>query len=195
MRRAECRFLSRALTGRAEECGDAGIIRNEDGNIFIGLIDALGHGRHAHDAAVIAVEYLSQHKDGDLSQLMKELHERLKRTTGAVVALCRFFTGNGSLHYVGIGNITVRILGTRTYRFVPRDGVVGYMMPSPVECRERLDVDDILLLHSDGVREHFDPSECPGLFDGSAAEIASGIMENFSKKDDDASCIVLRVLS
>ncbi len=194
MRHAECHFASRALTGIAEECGDAGIVRIGTGKVFLGLVDALGHGKRAHDAAILATEYLSGHSDDDLAALMRELHERLRGTVGAVAALCRVFPESGDLHCVGIGNVAVRILGSGSRRLVPRDGVVGYMMPSPVERRERLDPGDVLVLHSDGIREHFELLEWPGFPKCTAGEIASGILERFGKKDDDASCIVMRIL-
>ena len=195
MRHAECHFVSRALTGIADECGDAGIVRMGTGNVFLGLVDALGHGKRAHEAAILAVNFLSEHSEDDLASLMRELHERLRGTVGAVAALCRVFPESGDLRCVGIGNIAVRILGAESRRIVPRDGVVGYMMPSPAERRERLDPGDVLVLHSDGIREHFDLLEWPGLLKCTAGEIASGVLERFGKKDDDASCIAMRILS
>ena len=49
-------------------------------------------------------------------------------------------------------------------------------------------------MHSDGIKEHFDIVECAGLLKEDAQDIASGILKQFGKKNDDDSCIVLKYL-
>jgi hypothetical protein len=101
----------------------------------------------------------------------------------------------GDLMYVGVGNIAVKILGPRAFSFVPRDGVIGYVMPTPREQHRKLYAGDTLVMYSDGIKEHFDPLDCSGLLNGTAESIAGGLLQQFGKKDDDASCIALRYLT
>ena len=192
MGKIDYHFVSRALLGPPTECGDTGIIKVYDNMCFLGLVDALGHGQEAYRIASLAREYLELNFRNDLPVMMRGLHEHLRGTRGGVAALCRMNINTGDLAYTGIGNITVKIMGPRAFTFVARDGVIGYMMPSPQEHRRRLYSGDILLMHSDGIREHIDPLDCIGLFNGTAESIANGLLERFSKKDDDASCITLR---
>ncbi|MBF0550523.1 MAG: SpoIIE family protein phosphatase [Deltaproteobacteria bacterium] len=192
MPRVDCGLVKRGLTGLEEECGDAGLIRVDGEDCFLALIDGLGHGREAHNAAVVAADFILEDHHRNLIEMMTGLHSRLKGTRGAVATLCRLNIPGGELHYVGVGNITTRVFGAKNYSFVSRDGIIGYMMSSPKLRIEKLSPGDILILTSDGLKEHFDPDEFPGLLCGSAQEIAANMMANLGKANDDASCIVLR---
>ena len=192
MGRVETYLALRALQGPPETCGDGGIVRHYPGQCFVGLWDVLGHGPQAYKVAQAAGEYLSEHHDGELSQIMRGLHQRLKGTRGAVAALCRLNLSSGELAYVGVGNISVRTYGQKDHRFVSRDGIIGYTISTPREHKIKLQSGDLLVLSSDGVREHFNLEDYPGLLTGSAADIAVNIIEQLGKGSDDASCMVLR---
>lgn len=192
MSRVDHCLLTRSLTGLEDECGDVGLFTEYEGGCFFALIDGVGHGKAAREAATLAKEYLLEDCRRDLVEMMNGLHSRLKGSRGAVAVLCRLDFPDGLLHYVGAGNISVRIFGARDYRLVSRDGIIGYMMASPREGEERLQPGDLLILSSDGIREHFDPCEFPGLLTGSACKIAADILGGFGKGNDDASCMVLR---
>jgi negative regulator of sigma-B (phosphoserine phosphatase) len=194
MSNVDCYLVKRALTLRETDCGDTGVIKEFDGQCFLALVDVLGHGSDAHDVALIAQKYLEQNYCKELVDVMQGLHACLKGTRGAVAALCSLDTETGELIYVGIGNITVRVLGPRTSRFVSRDGIVGYMMTTPREQTLKLFVGDVLVMYSDGIKEHFELSEYPGILTGTAKSIAVGLLNQFGKKNDDASCIALRYL-
>jgi serine phosphatase RsbU (regulator of sigma subunit) len=194
MSRVDCYLVKQALTLREADCGDTGVIKEFDGQCFLALVDVLGHGSEAHDVALIAQEYLEQNYYEGLVDLMQGLHACLKGTRGAVAALCRLDTETGELIYVGIGNITVRVLGLRNARFVLGDGIVGYMMTTPREQNLKLFAGDVLVMYSDGIKEHFELSEYPGMLTGTAKSIAVGLLDKFGKKNDDASCIALRYL-
>ncbi len=113
MSRVDCYLVKRALTLREADCGDTGVIKEFDGQCFLALVDVLGHGSEAHDVALIAQKYLEQNYCEELVDVMQGLHACLKGTRGAVAALCRLDTETGELIYVGIGNITVRVLGSK----------------------------------------------------------------------------------
>ena len=82
-------LVKSSLMGSDDECGDAGVIKESEGAKFLALIDALGHGRPAHEAAIIAVDYLERNHRKPLTEMMQGLHARLKGTRGAVAAFCR----------------------------------------------------------------------------------------------------------
>ena len=187
-------LVKRALTGRDNECGDTGVIFESSDNVFFALVDVLGHGGQAHEVAILAEQYLEANHRDDLIDLMKGLHECLKGSRGAVAAVCRLHLADGELRCVGMGNITVRILGPRGSRFVLRDGILGYMIPSFREERAQLSSGDVVVMYSDGVRGHFDAIEYPWLLTDSARTVASNMVQQFGKDDDDASCIALKYL-
>lgn len=186
-------YLAKKPLIKSTECGDTGIIQEFDNKVFIGIVDVLGHGKEAHKIAVIATDLLKNNYRMDLTEIMKSLHLCLKEEArGAVVGLCFLDLKRGILKYVGIGNITLRKFGSNTIRIVPRDGVVGYMMSPPREETMILYDDDVLILHTDGVKEHFNLEDYPEILKDSAKKIAQHIIRQFGKKTDDALCIVLR---
>ena len=192
MSKVDCHFQADPKTGIATECGDTGLIQRDGKFCFLALIDALGHGPRAYEIACRAREYLQEHYRENLIALMQGLHEHLKGTIGAVGSLCRLDTETGELACVGIGNITVKILGVRPHTFVQYDGIIGYLLRTPREQYGQLIPGDILLMHSDGIFHNISIDELAGFLQGDAAAIVRNFMEHFRKNDDDASCISVR---
>lgn len=123
---------------------------------------------------------------------MQGLHTCLKGTRGAVAALCRINLTNGLFRHVGIGNITLRLLSAQNQHFLSKNGIIGYQISTPQEQQLNLTAGDILILHSDGVKEHIDLYQCRKLLTATSKNLASDMIAHFGKDDDDASCIVVR---
>ena len=193
MRNADWALRKDSINGGTEFCGDAGVIKKYGNSLFFGLIDGLGHGRKAHKAASLSEDYLNEHYTKPLDELLKGLHEILIGTAGAVAGIGRFELDTGNLTYAGIGNITARIYGNSSHSLISRDGVIGYTIPNPRLEESRLFPGDLLILTSDGISEHFLPGNFPGLLEGQARDIAGKFLKAL-RKDDDASCLVLRYL-
>jgi len=183
-----------AMLGPESECGDIAVMKQYDNQCFIALIDVLGHGSVARKIALSAQDYLEENYKSMLIELMNGLHQHLKGTRGAVVAMCHLDILTGELTYVGMGNITVRIFSVKPTRLTPKDGIVGYKMTNPRIINIKLHPKDIILMYSDGIKEHFDIFECAGLLKEDAQDIAIGILTQFGKKNDDESCVVLKYL-
>lgn len=185
----------RAMLGPDFECGDITFLKQYDNQCFFALIDVLGHGAEARKIAVSAERYLEGNYKNSLIDLINGLHLHLKGTRGAVVALCRLEILTGELTYIGVGNITVRIFGGKAIRLTPKGGIVGYKITTPRSINLKLHPEDIIIMYSDGVKEHFDIVECAALLKENAQEITNGVLKQFGKKNDDASCIVLKYLT
>lgn len=180
-----------ALSGIDHECGDTGLLVEDKDCLFLALIDALGHGREAHETAVKAEKYLRENKSENLKELLLCLHKHMINSRGLVIAVCWIYPKEKRIRYAGIGNISVKIFGHENHSFVSRDGVVGFNMPSPREQDAPFVPGDLLILNSDGLKEHFSPLRNPELQLGTASDTAEFLFSNF-RKDDDASCIVVR---
>ncbi|MDC7218437.1 MAG: SpoIIE family protein phosphatase [Spirochaetales bacterium] len=179
------------LTGVDRECGDEGIILEREGSLFVALLDALGHGEEAWDVSNRAKEYILEHQEEELPLILKGLNEFMQRTRGLVAALCLIDGESGTVRFSGIGNISTRIHGKNSFTFIPREGIVGYLMPSPREQEAKFDWHDTLVLNSDGVKEHLPLLEQPDLLSGTAEEIAEKLITRM-RNHDDASCLVVR---
>lgn len=192
MIRLDYGVVLRPLLISESECGDMIIIKETNKTCLLVVIDVLGHGRDARAVALNAESYVDQHSNHPLEDMMNGLHDHLKGSRGAVAALCRVDYEEQILDYVGIGNITVRILGRNKMTMVPKDGVIGYMMTSPHLKRTTFTNEDLLLMYSDGIKEHFSLTETPGLLEGPSQTVADTIYKKYGKSSDDASCIVFR---
>jgi serine/threonine protein phosphatase PrpC len=82
--------------------------------------------------------------------------------------------------------------GSTVERMSLKDGILGYKISSPLENRVALYPGDIFVMNSDGIREYFNTYDYPTLLMGTAGDITAVIMDNLSKKTDDASCIIVR---
>jgi serine phosphatase RsbU (regulator of sigma subunit) len=193
MKQPEYFIVVRPLPGnRADECGDAGFVLEFDDKMLIVIIDGVGHGKEASIVAVACREYLEGKAGQDLVAMMKGLHEHIRGSRGAVVGIGCLDLKTGELKFVGIGNITLAKFGSTAVKIVPRLGIVGYIISDPVEEIVKLHDGDVLLLYTDGVREHFDLKDYPELPNDSAETIANLIITEFGKDEDDAACIALR---
>lgn len=176
-----------------DQSGDLALILETDTHCYLGLIDGLGHGSQANEAASLALDYLKFNFTNDLSGMIVEMNELLKQSRGAVMALCILDKRNGALLHAGIGNITVRVLGANPFKITPRDGVVGFNIPTPHMQKFSMMHGDILLMYSDGIQENIDLLDCPEVRYESAQEITATIMSKYGKRDDDMSLIALRI--
>lgn len=192
MKKVESAIALRALLGDIKECGDIGFAHQDDNSCFLALIDVLGHGAEAHQVGLRAIEYLQNNYGKQISDILVGLHEHIRGSRGAVVAIVYLDIETGKLTYTGIGNITIRILGVRATRMVLKDGIVGYGEIKPKTQELSLLPGDILLMHSDGLKEHFDVYECQDLLTESVEDIANGLINRYGLRNDDSSCVVLK---
>ena len=138
------------------------------------------------------MDFLAEQARPDLIGLMLGLHEHLRGTLGAAVGLAHLDPANGRLRHVGVGNTRLRSFGTANRRLTSRDGTVGQRLRGPVEESLVLAPGDLVLLTTDGIREHFGPESYPGLYGDTAATVARAVVARFGRDHDDASCLALR---
>jgi serine phosphatase RsbU (regulator of sigma subunit) len=172
--------------------GDAAVVVERDGKIFLAIIDVLGHGPEAHDLALEIERFLHERWSTSVTETLRHLHEELKGSRGAAVGLGVLDVASGELRYVGVGNTIIRKFGARPTTLPSRDGIVGSHIRTPLEHNLHLADGDVLVLYTDGVRSHFDVDEYPRLISDDAHTVATSVVQRFGKDHDDASCIALR---
>ena len=185
-------FLIKRSLNNDVFCGDTGIIKEFDNKVFVGIVDVLGHGKEAHEVAVICEDFFQKNYNLDLTETLKGLHESIKGSRGAVVGLSLLDLESGELQCTAMGNVTIRKFGSSNTRIISREGIVGYIMSNPRKEKMKLYDGDVLVLYTDGVKEHFDQKDYPELLAHDARTIATRIMDQFGKEHDDALCIVLK---
>jgi Stage II sporulation protein E (SpoIIE) len=120
---------------------------------LLAIVDGLGHGAEAAQAAEAAMRVLGQQPDRPLPELLRVLDDKLLRSRGAAVGLMRVEADRA--HYAGIGNTrAVRLRDGRMTRLSSQPGIVGGGLPQHILASALdLQADDWLLLFTDGLDE------------------------------------------
>lgn len=178
--------------------GDTAVVEQRGDLVAIAIIDALGHGNKAYTVARAAEDYLQNNWDDDVCHRMLHLHDHLKGSLGAAVGLAILDLETNQLSYTGVGNTVIRILRQQntkndSQRLYSTEGIVGGRISQPTEQKIQLGQSDLILLYTDGTKEHFSPQEYPTIFVDDVMTIAKKIVRLFGKNYDDATCIALKI--
>ena len=123
---------------------------------------------------------------------MARLHDGLRGSLGAAVGLAYIDVMHARLTYLSVGNTTLRRVGISEARLVSRPGIVGRHLPMLRAEQLLLEEGDLVLLTTDGIREHFTIAQHPGVLGDSPAFAARSVVERFGRDHDDATCIAMR---
>src|SRR5262249_44858645 len=96
-----------------------------------------------------------------VTDLMRDCHDALRRTRGAVVSLASFDGASNTMSWLGVGNIEGMLFRADPAVALPREtimlrnGVVGYQLPPLRVDRLTVADGDTLVLATDGIRHDF----------------------------------------
>jgi anti-sigma regulatory factor (Ser/Thr protein kinase) len=176
-----------------EDNGDAFVVKHWAESVLVGVIDGLGHGQFAHRAAQAARQYVESHFDLPLDQIFRGVGRACRATRGVVMALARFDWGQGRLVFASVGNIEVRVFpSSAPFSFAIRRGVIGVNAPNAMVTEHPWPPGHVLVLHSDGLRTHWNWKDFPGLAEQPAQALAQEFLRLLAKEEDDATVIVVR---
>jgi anti-sigma regulatory factor (Ser/Thr protein kinase)/serine/threonine protein phosphatase PrpC len=157
------------------------------------VVDGLGHGPQAAEAADEAVRIFRTYSSEAPASIITRLHDALKKTRGAAAAIAEIRPLAGTLVYAGVGNIAGSILSNTLSRsLVSHNGTLGHVMPRVQEFKVDWPKDGILIMHSDGLQSRWDLSRYAGLLSKQPALIAGVLLRDFRRERDDASVLVMK---
>ena len=177
------------------ESGDLHLVKPVRAGVLVSVVDGLGHGADAAAAARAAVAALNRHAQESVLLLLQRCHEALAGTRGVVVSVALFDRTDGSMTWLGVGNVEGVLLyadagGRRgRERLVTRGGIVGSELP-PLRA-EVLAVapGDTLVLATDGIQSGFADELT---VDAPPQQLADQILARSGKSTDDALVLVAR---
>lgn len=174
--------------------GDLATMRWVGDRVVVALVDALGHGSAAAAIAKRAETALSSAQSTDVLTLMKLVHDALRPTDGAAIAIAVVDPARCSYQAAAVGNVRIRVAGKTDQRLEWSAGTVGSQYRTPNVERGALG-GATLLLYSDGVADHFELPDYPGILSDSPEIVSRIVVERFGKEHDDASCVALRCVT
>ncbi len=162
------------------------------GQARVAVIDGLGHGVEAHEAAVQARDLIETRTALELVPLFRELDGLLRRTRGAVAAAADIDPASSRLAFVGVGNIEAVLLGPDgSQQLVSTSGILGNNSRRLRQFDYRWSPENLLLLCSDGVRSAWRTGVDKRLWTH-PDRLASEIISNYSREADDATVLGIR---
>src|SRR5262245_26065759 len=175
-------------------CGDDWIVREFADGWVCAVVDGLGHGVVAAEAAAPMIEAIRTAQGRKTpGELIEAAHHAARATRGAAMAVAVVDTARNLLRFAGIGNIVGVIVGKELPRhLVSQAGIVGHQYRNLSEFTYPWSNDAVLVLHSDGIRSQWDLSAYPGLLSHDSSLIAGVLFRDFMRERDDATIVVVK---
>lgn len=175
-------------------CGDqAGYWQKSPGHYLACMIDGLGHGDKAYQAATCCLQTIEQYCHQPISQLMELCNANLTSTRGVALSLVEFDTNTNSLQYLGVGNIGACVLGEKSNRLVNSYGIIGQQQASSpyIQTQTFNPSTDALIMFSDGINEAANFIHYQSIIKAGISQVAETILEQEALGTDDAGVIVI----
>jgi len=175
--------------------GDGWAVTDDDSSCSVLVVDGLGHGPAAHQAAQAGLAALGTGYDGDLCRWLHSAHAAMRQTRGGVAALARIDLAERRVCFVGVGNIHGRVVARgQTFGLVSQPGMMGTEHQTP---RPRLlDLPWVpgasLLMWSDGLRSDVTLDSDRKLVTHDPTVVAAVLHRDFARGTDDATVVVVQ---
>jgi hypothetical protein len=171
--------------------GDGWLVQGEAERWQIALIDGLGHGPLAAEAAEAAKDALRRSVELPIIDALHACHQVLRGLRGAAVSVARLDLAATRLTYAGVGNVEARLRqDAREQRLIAYRGVVGAAMPRLQAFDFILEPDWLLLLHTDGISTRLDLSQLIPEVGTDLEALADAVLAQWGRPNDDASVII-----
>jgi anti-sigma regulatory factor (Ser/Thr protein kinase) len=189
----EVSVLSVPVKGE-EVCGDGwGVKKMPTSTIFM-VVDGLGHGPLASEAAREAERVFAEAQTNSPTRILQDSHDCLKKTRGAAMGVVSLDVERGVASFAGVGNIAASIVGPEGSRgMASHNGTVGHQIYKIQEFSFPWTSDQLLIMHSDGINTRWDLKPFPGIWMKHTALIAGLLYRDFMRERDDATVLVARI--
>jgi len=179
-----------------ERCGDAWDQEPRRDGITVLVVDGLGHGAGAADAARECVQAFRRHAGVPPAARVTALHEALRGTRGAALAVADVDVARRVVRFAGLGNVVASVYGPGPVRhLVSHHGTAGHNASRIAEYSYPWPEHAVLVVHSDGVASLRDLEPYPGLLQRDPSLVAGVLYRDFARRRDDASIVVVREAS
>ncbi len=173
--------------------GDAWAVRLGDGDVLFMVADGLGHGVLAADASSAAVNAFNRSTEQSPAGLVQVMHNALRGTRGAAVAVARVEFREARVRFAGLGNIAGTVIaGGKSHAMVSHNGTAGHEARHIREFVYPWSPDSVIVLHSDGLSTNWNASSFPGLLRKHPSVIGALLYRESARERDDACVLVGR---
>jgi anti-sigma regulatory factor (Ser/Thr protein kinase) len=173
--------------------GDAWDVDWVRGKFTCVVVDGLGHGPIAAQAAAAALASLREHRGETPAEIVERAHGALRSTRGAALAVAAIDSAKGVIRFCGVGNISARVQSEgKSRHMVSQNGIVGQDTRKLSEFTYPWTADALLVMHSDGLTSRWDLNDYAALCRRHPALIAGVLFRDFARGRDDATILVAK---
>lgn len=174
-------------------CGDGWGVRKTAESMLLMVVDGLGHGILASEAAREAERIFSGIRGDSPTPILQDSHDALKKTRGAAMAVASLHFERRLISFAGVGNIGSSIVTPETSRgMASHNGTVGHQFQRIQEFTFPWTADSILVMHSDGLKSGWDLKLYPGIWSRHPGLIAGILYRDFTRERDDVTVLVAK---
>jgi anti-sigma regulatory factor (Ser/Thr protein kinase) len=173
--------------------GDGWKAKVQADRTYIMVVDGLGHGAFASEAAREAERVLAEVQSSSPAMVVRDCHDALKKTRGAAVAVAAIDPAKRTLSFCGLGNISAVLVSSRGRRGIAsHNGTAGHTFHRTQEFTLPWDEDSVLIMHTDGLSTRWDLDRYPGITRKQSSLIAAVLYRDFARQRDDATVLVAK---
>ena len=190
----EIAVVSEPISGE-QECGDGWSVRTTVDTVLLMVVDGLGHGILAAEAAREAEKIFAGTREMSPAAILDDTHAALRKTRGAAEAIAKIELEKKRLSFAGIGNVSASIVSPGSSRsMASHNGTLGMSIERLQEFTCPWNDDSVLVMHSDGLGTRWDLERYPGLWNKSPSLIAGVLHRDFCRQRDDVTVLVARAV-
>jgi anti-sigma regulatory factor (Ser/Thr protein kinase) len=176
-----------------EICGDNWKVRRLDAGLSLLVVDGLGHGPFAADAARAAVRAYDATDGQAAVSVIERLHQATRSTRGAAASIAYLPSNDNEVVFVGVGNVAgAAISESEARRMVSSNGTLGHSLRSVRPFTYQTRGETLAILASDGLGTHWTLDAYPGLRRRHPTVVAATLYRDFNRARDDVTVLVGR---
>ncbi|MCU1276301.1 MAG: anti-sigma regulatory factor (Ser/Thr protein kinase) [Bryobacterales bacterium] len=157
------------------------------------VADGLGHGPDAARAAAEAVRVFRQARGLAITEIIGAIHDGLRPTRGAAVAVLEADMEQRIVRFVGIGNIAGALSSATGMRqMVSHHGIAGHQVAKVQEFSYPWPGGALIVMHTDGLISRWNFSPYPGLTARHPGLIAGVLYRDFNRGKDDVTVVIAK---
>jgi len=181
--------VSIALEGEIE-CGDAWSVERNSNGLALFVVDGLGHGTFAAEAARAGVRAFASAPMSEPRDVMVRANGLMSKTRGGAAACARVV--GDRVDYAGVGNISGSLISAgHSQGMVSQNGTLGLNQRRTQQFEYRREPGALLIMHSDGVSGRWELKRRSDLLARHPAIVAAAIYRDYGRGRDDATVVVV----
>lgn len=172
-------------------CGDSFLALPAASRSLYMVVDGLGHGINAAEAANEAVSVVQASAGEGATEILIRAHDALKKTRGAAMSVVLVDHDRQLVVCSGVGNISTAVItGNAMHSMPAQNGTLGAVLPPRIqEYTYPIEPNSVLMMYSDGLTSKCAPTGYPGLQNRHPQLIAGLLYRDFSRRRDDATVL------